>query len=89
MAQATFDRHIQEGRAMPSETGSAEANTALVHESVEAFNAGDTNKLLTTVAPDIVIHYAEMPEPLHGRATWQHGFELIKRAFPRPRDTGR
>jgi steroid delta-isomerase-like uncharacterized protein len=67
---------------MPSETGSAEANTALVHASVEAFNAGDTNKLLTTVAPDIVIHYAEMPEPLHGRATWQHGFELVKRAFP-------
>jgi steroid delta-isomerase-like uncharacterized protein len=53
-----------------------------VRESVEAFNAGDTNKLLTIVAPDIVIHYAEMPEPLHGRETWQHGFELIKRAFP-------
>lgn len=67
---------------MTSETGSAEANTALVRESVEAFNAGDTNKLLTIVAPDIVIHYAEMPEPLHGRETWQHGFELIKRAFP-------
>jgi steroid delta-isomerase-like uncharacterized protein len=67
---------------MTSETGSAEANTALVRESVEAFNAGDTNKLLTIVAPDIVIHYAEMREPLHGRETWQHGFELIKRAFP-------
>jgi len=23
-----------------------------------------------------------MPEPLHGRDTWQHGLELIKRAFP-------
>jgi steroid delta-isomerase-like uncharacterized protein len=67
---------------MTSEAGSAEANTALVHESVEAFNAGDTGKLLTIVAPDIVIHYAEMPEPLHGRDTWQHGFELVKRAFP-------
>ena len=67
---------------MTSETGSAEANTALVRESVEAFNGGDTNKLLTIVAADIVIHYAEMPEPLHGRDTWQHGFELIKRAFP-------
>ena len=67
---------------MTSEAGSAEANTALVRESVEAFNAGDTNKLLTIVAPDIVIHYAEMPEPLHGRDTWQHGFELAKRAFP-------
>ena len=67
---------------MSSEAGSAEANTALVHESVEAFNAGDTDTLLRIVAPDIVIHYAEMPEPLHGRATWQHGFELVKRAFP-------
>jgi steroid delta-isomerase-like uncharacterized protein len=67
---------------MTSETRSAEAYRALVRESVEAFNAGDTNKLLTIVAPDIVIHYAEMPEPLHGRETWQHGFELIKRAFP-------
>jgi steroid delta-isomerase-like uncharacterized protein len=34
------------------------------------------------VAPDIVIHYAEMPEPLHGRETWQQGFELMRRAFP-------
>jgi steroid delta-isomerase-like uncharacterized protein len=67
---------------MSSETGSAEANTALVRESVEAFNAGDTNKLVTIVAPDIVIHYAEMPKPVHGRDTWQHGFELVKRAFP-------
>ncbi len=67
---------------MTFEAGSAEANAALVRESVEAFNAGDTNKLLTIVAPDIVIHYAEMPEPLHGRDTWQHGFEMVKRAFP-------
>lgn len=67
---------------MTSEAGSTEANTALVHESVEAFNAGDTNKLLTITAPDIIIHYAEMPEPLRGRDTWQQGFELIKRAFP-------
>lgn len=67
---------------MASEAGSVEANTTLVHESVEAFNAGDTDKLLTIVAPDIVIHYAEMPEPLHGRDTWQLGFELGRRAFP-------
>jgi steroid delta-isomerase-like uncharacterized protein len=67
---------------MNSKTGPAEANAALVRESVAAFNAGDTSRLLTIVAPDIVIHYAEMPEPLRGRETWQHGFELIKRAFP-------
>jgi steroid delta-isomerase-like uncharacterized protein len=67
---------------MSSQSGSASANAALVRESVEALNAGDTERLLTVVAPDIVIHYAEMPEPLHGRETWKQGFELMKRAFP-------
>jgi steroid delta-isomerase-like uncharacterized protein len=67
---------------MSSDPQSAAATATLVRESVAAFNAGDTRKLLTIVAPDIVIHYAEMPEPLRGRETWQHGFELIKRAFP-------
>jgi steroid delta-isomerase-like uncharacterized protein len=67
---------------MSSQAGSAEANAALVRASVDALNASDKNKLLTVVAPDIVIHYAEMPDPLHGRETWQQGFELMKRAFP-------
>jgi steroid delta-isomerase-like uncharacterized protein len=65
-----------------SEAGSAQANAALVRESVKGLNAGDTNTLLALIAPDILIHYAEMPEPLQGRETWQHGFELMKRAFP-------
>lgn len=67
---------------MSSQAESAQANVALVRESVEAFNAGDTAKLLAVAAPDIVIHYAEMPEPLQGRETWQQGYELVKRAFP-------
>jgi steroid delta-isomerase-like uncharacterized protein len=67
---------------MSSEGGSAKANTALVLESVEALNSGDAERLLAIVAPDIVIHYAEMPEPLQGRETWQQGFALMKRAFP-------
>ena len=67
---------------MTSEAGSPEANTTLVRDSVEAFNAGDMGKLLAVAAPDIIIHYAEMPEPLQGRETWQHGYELAKRAFP-------
>lgn len=67
---------------MTSESGSAQANTALMLESVEAFNAGDTERLLAVVAPDIVIHYAEMSEPLRGRETWQQGFEMMRRAFP-------
>jgi steroid delta-isomerase-like uncharacterized protein len=53
-----------------------------VRESVEAFNASDMAKLLALVAPDIIIHYAEMPQPLQGRETWQHGYALMKSAFP-------
>jgi steroid delta-isomerase-like uncharacterized protein len=67
---------------MGSQAESTQANVALVRESVEAFNAGDVAKLLAVAAPDIVIHYAEMPEPLQGRGTWQQGYELVKRAFP-------
>jgi steroid delta-isomerase-like uncharacterized protein len=67
---------------MTSDAGSTEANTTLLRDSVEAFNTGDTAKLLTVAAPDIIIHYAEMPEPLQGRETWQQGYELVKRAFP-------
>jgi len=67
---------------MTSEAGSTEADATLLRESVEAFNAGDMAKLLAVAAPDIVIHYAEMPEPLQGRETWQQGYELVKRAFP-------
>jgi steroid delta-isomerase-like uncharacterized protein len=61
---------------------STHASTALVLESVEALNAGDTARLLAVVAPDIVIHHAGLPEPLRGRETWQQGFEVMKRAFP-------
>jgi steroid delta-isomerase-like uncharacterized protein len=67
---------------MSSQAESTQANVALVRESVEAFNAGDMARLLAVAAPDIVIHYAEMPEPLQGRETWQQGYELAKRAFP-------
>jgi steroid delta-isomerase-like uncharacterized protein len=67
---------------MTSQRGSAEANAALVLESFEAVNAGDTKTSLGVVAPDIVMHFAEVPEPLRGRETWQQGFEMMKRAFP-------
>jgi steroid delta-isomerase-like uncharacterized protein len=71
-----------ERAAMTSQPGSPEANAALVLESFEAVNAGDTKTLLGVVAADIVMHFAEMPEPLRGRETWQQGFEMMKRAFP-------
>ena len=63
-------------------TGSPQANTALVQASFEAFNSGDTESLLAVVAPDLVMHLAELPEPLRGRETWLGGFEMMKRAFP-------
>jgi len=67
---------------MTSEARSPGANATLLRRSVEAFNAGDIAALLAVAAPDIVIHYAEMPEPLQGRDTWRQGYELMKRAFP-------
>jgi ketosteroid isomerase-like protein len=45
---------------MTSQPGSPEANAALVLESFEAVNAGDTKTLLGVVAADIVMHFAEM-----------------------------
>jgi steroid delta-isomerase-like uncharacterized protein len=67
--------------AMSSEAGPAQTNVALVVESVEAFNAGDTERLLSVMAPDFVMHLAEFPEPL-GRDAWREGFKLVRRAFP-------
>ena len=40
------------------------ALNVFLQRPIEALNAGDTESLLAVVAPDIVIHYAEMPEPL-------------------------
>jgi steroid delta-isomerase-like uncharacterized protein len=59
-----------------------QASEALVRDSFDAFNAGDTERLLAVVSPDLVMHLAEFPEPIHGRETWREGFEMMKRAFP-------
>lgn len=67
---------------MTDEAGSSAANETLIRESIEAFNTCNMASLLAVAAPDIIIHYAEMPEPLQGRETWQQGYELVKRAFP-------
>jgi steroid delta-isomerase-like uncharacterized protein len=67
---------------MSTHSGAAEANAALVLESFEAFNAGDTEKLLAVAAPDLVMHFAELPEPLNGLETWRQGYDLMRRAFP-------
>lgn len=72
---------IERGQAMSSEAESAQANMALVVESVEAFNAGGTERLLSVMAADFVMHLADFPAPL-GRDAWREGFEMLMRAFP-------
>ena len=67
---------------MTPSSDTARANARFVRESYEALNAGDTQQLLSIAAPDIVMHLAELPEPLHGRETWQQGWDLMHRAFP-------
>ena len=60
---------------MTPRSGSPEANAALVADSFEAFKGGDTERLLAVASPDLVMHFAELPEPLRGRERWQQGFE--------------
>src|SRR3954469_6867813 len=67
---------------MAGKAGSSQANAALVRDSFDAFNAGKTENLLAVVASDLVMHLAEVPEPINGRDSWLEGFEMMKRAFP-------
>jgi steroid delta-isomerase-like uncharacterized protein len=59
-----------------------QANAALVLEALSALNAGDLDGCLARMTPDFVMHYAELPEPLHGTETWRQGAEMMRRAFP-------
>lgn len=54
----------------------------LVLDALAALNAGDEDRMLAVVSPDLVMHLAEAPEPLRGRETWRQGFESMRRAFP-------
>lgn len=60
----------------------ATANVEILESAVSALNARDTDGLLALVAADMVIHYAELAEPLTGRDTWLHGFSVMRDAFP-------
>lgn len=60
----------------------AQANAALALETLAALNAGDLDGCLARMTPDFVMHYAELPEPLHGTETWRQGTEMMMRAFP-------
>jgi steroid delta-isomerase-like uncharacterized protein len=61
---------------------SVEANVELVRTSVDLFNADDIDACVARLAPDFVMHLAELPEPLHGPEAWRDGVPVIKRAFP-------
>lgn len=67
---------------MASGSETAQRNATLVRESYDAFNAKEAERLLAIVAPDLVMHFAELPEPVTGSETWLRGFEMMKRAFP-------
>jgi steroid delta-isomerase-like uncharacterized protein len=60
----------------------ADANTTLLLDTLKAFNAGDLDTCLVRMTPDFVMHYAELPEPLHGKEVWLQGAEMMRRAFP-------
>lgn len=63
-------------------TGSPATNGALVHAGFEAFNAGDADACLATVAPDLIMNLAGLPAPQRGHEVWRQGFEMVKGAFP-------
>jgi steroid delta-isomerase-like uncharacterized protein len=58
------------------------ANVALIRAGFERFNANDIEGCLALCTPDLVMHLAELPEPIRGRDTWREGVGVIKRAFP-------
>jgi steroid delta-isomerase-like uncharacterized protein len=62
--------------------GGTEANIEVIRVAREAFNANDLDACVDRLAPDVIQHLAELPEPRVGRDTWREGAELIKAAFP-------
>ena len=61
---------------------SADTNLALVRAGFDDFNSGDLDACVAHAAPDLVMHLAGLPEPLHGRERWREGAAMIRRAFP-------
>jgi steroid delta-isomerase-like uncharacterized protein len=64
------------------QTTSPDTNIELIRASFEQFNAGDLDACVACLAPDFVIHLAELPDPMYGRDTWRQGAEMMKHAFP-------
>jgi hypothetical protein len=53
------------------QTSSPQANIELVRSGFEALNANDLDPCAERLAPDLIINFAELPEPLRGRDTWR------------------
>ena len=49
---------------MPPETTTPDANVTLIRAALEEFNAGDLDACVARLAPDFVIHLAELPHPM-------------------------
>jgi len=60
----------------------AETNVALVRAGFDDLNAGDIDACAARLAPDFVIHLAELPDPLFGAAVWREGVAVIQRGIP-------
>ena len=67
---------------MAAPATSAAANAELLRAGFQAFNTGDADACLAHVAPGLIIHLAELPEPRQGHEAWRQGFEMMRRAFP-------
>ncbi len=60
----------------------AGVNVELVRAGFEALNSGELDACVDLIDPDLIIHLAELPEPLHGRDTWREGAAMFRAAFP-------
>lgn len=65
-----------------SQPTTPEENAALVRTTLEDFNAGDIDACVARLTPDLVMNFAELPEPLNGRDVWRRGVEMMRHAFP-------
>ena len=59
-----------------------QANIDLVRTTVDLFNANELDGCVERMAPDFVMHLADVPEPLPGRQAWREGAALMRQAFP-------
>jgi steroid delta-isomerase-like uncharacterized protein len=60
----------------------AQGNIDVVRDAVDLFNADDLDGCVERMAPDFVMHLAELPDPLPGREAWRDGAAMMKQAFP-------